>query len=127
METVPLVAIHPRIVPGEAIAARIADDDPFGVHLVQDRRRTLAVLACAEAAHALMEIPSGAAALALFRTRMASAGGFHVLLVADENATRTDGTIYGMFECVTPVEPPAPVARASRRSSKPGSKKRGRQ
>ena len=124
MQTVPLIAIHPRRASGEAIASRIANDDPFGVSLVEDGGKTLAILACAEGAHALMEIPSDAAALALFQLRMQSAVGFHVLVVADEETTRTTGTIYGMFECVTPVEPPTRMASASRRA--PKSKKRGR-
>ena len=123
MKTAPLMAIHPRKASGDAIAARIANDDPLGVHIVEQGKETIAVLACVEAAHALMEIASDAPALALFQLGMKSSNGYHVVVVADENTNRTRGRIYGMFECVSPG--PLPSATLDwRGASKP--RRRGR-
>ena len=116
MKTAPLIAIYVRKTSGDAIAARIANDDPFGVHLVEQGKETIAVLACGEAAHALMEIATDAPALALFQRRMKSSNGYHVVVVADENTDQTSGSIYGMFECISPGRLPSPDWR---RASKP--------
>jgi hypothetical protein len=116
--SIPIIAIHPRKASGDALASRIASDDPFGVSLVEDAHRVLAVLACAEGAHGLMEVPTDAAALVLFQGRLRSAAGFHVVFVADEEMTPTEGTVYGMFECIMPVESPAKLGRKP--APKPG-------
>jgi len=109
--SIPIIAIHPRKASGDALASRIAKDDPLGVSLVEDGPRALAVLACAEGAHGLMEVPTDAAALVLFKGRLKSAAGFHVVFVADTEMTPSKGTVYGMFECITPVETPAKLGR----------------
>ena len=119
-DVIPILAIHPRKASGDAIASRIAHDDPFGVTFVDDGHSTMAVLTCDEAAHALVDVPSDGAALALYQGRLRAATGFHVLLVADEATSKTEGNVYGMFECVMPVEPPARMNPPLRRSpSKP--------
>jgi hypothetical protein len=109
--SIPIIAIHPHKASGDALASRIANDDPWGVSLVEDGRHALAVLACAEGAHGLMEVPTDAAALVLFQGRLRSAAGFHVVFVADKEVTPTEGTVYGMFECIMPVESPAKLGR----------------
>jgi hypothetical protein len=63
-------------------------------------------------------VPTDAAALVLFQGRLRSATGFHVVFVADEEMTPTEGTVYGMFECIMPVESPAKLGRKP--APKPG-------
>lgn len=123
--SIPIIAIHPRKTSGDAIASRIANDDPFGVALVENGGEALAVLSCAEGAHGLIEIPTDAAAFVLFQGRLRSAAGFHVVFVADEEMTPTEGMVYGMFECMSPVEPPMKIG-GSARSTKARRRGRGR-
>jgi hypothetical protein len=54
---------------------------------------------------------------------MKSSNGYHVVVVADENADRTNGRIYGMFECAGPGSLPSEVRDWRRASTL---KKRGR-
>lgn len=104
---IPLIAIHPRGGEGKVIAARIADDDPLGVSTVERQGNTMAVLVCAQAGYALLEVPSDAVALTLFQTRLQAASGFHVVVVADEDLSRDNGEVFGLFECRLPVPPRA--------------------
>lgn len=104
---IPLIAIHPRGGEGKAIAARIAGDDPLGVLTVERDGNTMAVLVCAQAGHALLELPSEAEALALFKTRLQAAAGFHVVVVADEDLSADTGEVFGLFECRLPAQPAA--------------------
>lgn len=124
----PVIVLIPAAGTGTGLAARIAEDDPFAVTIVEHEGKALVTLACARAVHALMELPVDAAALALFRTRMERSSGHHVVLVADEASSQGGGEVYGLFECFAPVGPPprvsGPKARPVTHMSKRGSKRR---
>lgn len=96
-QDLPVLILTPAAGAGAGLAARIAEDDPFAVTIVEHEGTALVTLACARAVHALMELPLDAGALTLFRTRMERSGGHHVVLVADDASS--GGEAYGLFEC----------------------------
>jgi hypothetical protein len=124
-QDLPLIVLLPPSGRGSDLAARIAEDDPFAITIVEDEGKALVTLACARAVHGLMELPVDAAALALFRMRLRRSGGHHVVLVADEASSQGGGEVYGLFECLAPVGAPPRVSgqRARLATRKP---RRGR-
>lgn len=127
-QDLPLLILLPAPGTGSGLAARIAEDDPLAITIVELEGKALVTLACAQAVHGLMEMPVDAAALALFRTRMQRSGGHHFVLIADEASSQGEGEVYGLFECFAPVGPPPKarrqMARAAARTSKPSRKRR---
>jgi hypothetical protein len=110
---VPLLAILPTRK-GDALASRLAEEDPLGVAVIEPDSRALVVLACARGAHALMELATGQPALDLFRRRLRSTKGVHVVMVADEASQRGEGEVFALFECHLPQLPRARGARRPR-------------
>jgi hypothetical protein len=104
---------------GEALAARIAHLDPYGVAVVDaPGGRSVLVLAGGGAAEVLMELPAGHASFALFARRLRETGGRHALIIADEAAATGNGAVYGLFECHQPVATqPAKKATPRRRGA----------
>ncbi|MGH7749238.1 MAG: hypothetical protein ACREQ5_31400, partial [Candidatus Dormibacteria bacterium] len=111
--SVPLVVITPTRA-GAAIAAMVAEQDPFGVAVVEHQGQALVVLACAHGAHALMELAADEPALDLFRERLRSSKGHHVVMVADEASSRGEGMVFGLFECHQPPSAPPERTRTAR-------------
>lgn len=101
---VPLLAILPKPKKGEFIAARIAELDAYGVTPVRtDEGRETFVLAGANGAQLLMDVPADSPSMSDFRRRMRATKGHHVVMVADEATSRGEGTVYGLFECHQPL------------------------
>jgi hypothetical protein len=116
---VPLLAILPKPRMGDATAAKVAELDPYGVTTVTtDDGQEVFLLVGGEGAQLLMEVASGPS-LADFRRRMRATKGLHVVMVADQETSRGEGTVYGFFECHQPL-PQAP------RPSKPASGQRSK-
>ncbi len=120
-QDLPLVVLLPSAGTGSGIAARIAEDDPFAITIVELEGKALVTLACARAVHGLMELSVDAPALALFNTRLQRSGGHHVVLVADEVSSRGGGEVYGLFECLARV---GPTPTVSGRRARPATRKR---
>lgn len=91
---------------GDGIAARVAAMDPYGIGVAEAEGHAVVALVGAEGAEILMELPAGHLAVRRFRSRLRSAKGVHAVLVADEGAARGSGTVYGLFECHLPTNPP---------------------
>jgi hypothetical protein len=102
----PMIGILADDANGDAIAAKVAAMDPYGVTLVAAEGRAVVVLAGGEGAQVLMDIPAGDPALGRHRARMKAAKGVHVLLIGDEATSSGAGTVYGLFECHVPGDPP---------------------
>lgn len=108
---VSLVAILPRRRGGEAVAAKTAQLDPFGVSAVlTDDGQAVLVPVGSEGAEIVMEVDADGPGMQAFRRRMRVTKGLHVVMVADESTSRGQGEVYGLFEC---HQPPSPPARAT--------------
>jgi hypothetical protein len=109
---VPLAAIMPA-TGGDALAARIAQQDPAGVDIIEHEGQAIVVLAGTEGVHALLQVAADEPTVGLFWRRLRSTRGFHVVLVADEASKRGAGAVYGLFECQV-LLPPRRRSRAAR-------------
>jgi len=117
---VPLVAILPGPERRAMTAAKVAELDPYGIiSVTSDDNREILVLAGANGAQVLMDLPANSPGLADYRRRLRTTKGLHVIMVADEAANRGEGPVYGFFECHQP--PP----RTKRRYGGKGSKANG--
>ena len=109
---VPLVAILPRRRGGEAVAAKTAQLDPFGVSAVlTDDGQAVLVLVGSEGAEIVMEVDADGPGMQAFRRRMRATKGLHVVMVADESTSRGEGEVYGLFECHQAPSPPVRTTR----------------
>ncbi|MFZ0665999.1 MAG: hypothetical protein WAM97_09595 [Acidimicrobiales bacterium] len=121
---VPLLAILPRRQKGESIAAKVAELDPYGVTPVRtDEEQELFVLAGTNGAQLLMEVPANSPNMSDFRRRMRATKGLHIVMVADEAASRGEGNVYGLFECHQPL-PKREPQRDSRPSGNPSKRRK---
>jgi hypothetical protein len=101
-------------------AAKVAELDPYGIiSVTSDDNREILVLAGANGAQVLMDLPANSPGLADYRRRLRTTKGLHVIMVADEAANRGEGPVYGFFECHQ--APP----RTKRRYGGKGSKANG--
>jgi hypothetical protein len=112
LSEVPLIVVVTDHRDGDAIAARVAEMDPFGVSVAVAEGLSAVVLVGACGAEMLMELPSGDPALKKFRSRMKASKGVHAILVADEGSARDEGKVYGLFELHLPDQRPQGVKRA---------------
>jgi hypothetical protein len=118
---VPLVAILPGPEEGATTAAKVAELDPYGVvSVTSDDNQEIFVLAGANGAQVLMDLPANSPSLADYRRRLRATKGLHVVMVADQAANRGEGPVYGFFECHQPL-PDAPQ-RPNRRNGGKSSK-----
>ena len=114
----PLVVLSPRQPRhGPALAAAIAQLDPYGVSALEpDDGRTVLVLAGGEAAEILLDLPSEHPAITAFVRRYRQTKGRHVIMVADQASATGDGTVYGLYECHQPP-PPRPPRQAPKKNA----------
>lgn len=123
-EEVPMVAVLAGRRQGDRIAAKLAGLDPYGITVVETGDgQSIVTVVGATGAELLMEIPADSPALAELRRRLRQSKGLHVVMIADEETSRGNGTVYGLFEC---HQPPAPEGRHPPRASKARSKGRRR-
>ena len=103
---VPLLVILPKAKTGEQLAAKVAELDALGVTTFQSEEgREVFVLAGANGAEQLMGVPADSPSLSDFRRRMKATRGLHIVMVADQETNRGEGTVYGLFECHLPSAP----------------------
>ncbi|MDA8075348.1 MAG: hypothetical protein M0Z40_08985, partial [Actinomycetota bacterium] len=127
-EELPVVAVLAGRRQGDRVAADLARLDPYGIGVVEtgDGQCVVTVVG-ATGAELLMELPADSPALADLRRRLRHSKGRHVVMVADEETSRGNGTVYGLFEC---HQPPASEERrrsqASKSRPKPRPKRRRR-
>ncbi|MDA8072162.1 MAG: hypothetical protein M0Z82_11355 [Actinomycetota bacterium] len=127
-EELPVVAVLAGRREGDRVAADLARLDPYGIGVVEtgDGQCVVTVVG-ATGAELLMELPADSPALADLRRRLRHSKGRHVVMVADEETSRGNGTVYGLFEC---HQPPASEERrrsqASKSRPKPRPKRRRR-
>jgi hypothetical protein len=101
---VPLLAILPKPEEGGSVATKVSELDPYGVTAVRtDGGQEVFVLAGSRGAEFLMEVSANSPGVSDFRRRMRATNGLHVVMVADEAASETEGTVYGLFECHQPL------------------------
>lgn len=118
---VPLFVILPR-KQGELLAARVAELDPFGVvSTLLAEGEEVFVLAGANGAEQLMATAADSPGVADFHRRMRATKGLHLVMVADEETKRGEGTVYGLFECHHPL-----VSAPKQQSRRPKSSTRRR-
>jgi len=102
----PLIVVVTDEQRGDALAASVAEMDPFGVSVAEAGGVSAVVLVGAGGAEMLMELPTADPALRKFRSRLKASKGVHAILVADEASARGEGKVYGLFECHLPDEAP---------------------
>jgi hypothetical protein len=84
------------------------------------------VLGGANGAEILAGLDASDPAVRRFRSGVKRAKGAHVFLVADDMVTRGEGTVYGLFECSLPEEPPgtpSPAQAPKQRQRNPRAKR----
>lgn len=108
-EEVPMVAILAGRRQGDRIAAKVAGLDPYGIAVVEaGDGQSIVTVVGATGAELLMDLPADSPALAELRRRLRQSKGRHVVMVVDEETSRGNGTVYGLFEC---HQPPVPEGR----------------
>jgi len=119
---VPLLVLSPEPLRGTALAAGLAELDPYGASAVAiDNDEHAIVIAGGAGAELALTLPTSHPALAAFQRRLRQTRGRHLIMVADLNTARGDGTVYGLFECHQPVAPRPPAPRPKK---KPKTKRR---
>jgi hypothetical protein len=101
-KTLPLVVIIAEGERANAISAKIAEIDLYGVGIVELDGRAVLTLVGGEGAQLLIDLPVDHPALKLYRSRLKRSKGHHLVLVADQASARGAGEISGLFECHLP-------------------------
>lgn len=113
----PLIVLSPDPDHGPALAAKIAQLDPYGVAVLDSGAGEHAlVLAGGEAAEILLTLPNNHPALTAFQRRYRQTHGRHAILIADQASATGQGRLYGLFEC---HQPPPPHPRPTTTKTKP--------
>jgi hypothetical protein len=123
---VPLLVIVPQGHDGESIAAKTARLDPYGIAAIEtDDGHAVLTLVGANGAELMMDLSADSPSLMTFQRRLRDTKGLHVVMIADQETTQGQGSVYGLFECHQPPPPP-PRTSQSPRPSKPRPKRRRR-
>lgn len=107
---VALLVLSPPSAAGPALAAALAELDPYGASAIDLRGGQHAiVITGSNGAEQTITLPNQHPALLAWNRRQRETRGRHLIMVADLDSNTDDGSIYALFECHQPVaaRPPA--------------------
>ena len=115
----PVVAIACGAASGRRLARRLREEEPLGLIAMEGDDEVVLVLLCRQQIYGLITMPAAAPETARFRSRLASSGGDHALLVASFAGPRPS-RIFGLFECHLDSPAPPRGRRPPPKRPKPG-------